>query len=250
VRYLEGGAGPPVLVLHGNGASAEAERALITSLAASHRVIAWDMPGHGDSGAVGRHLSIDDFADALAELIAQLGASGAAVIGFSIGGHIALSLASRYPQHVRACVLVETMFRTDDQWQKMWPMVEQTFSVVDPGDAALGQRLIRPTRDVIARMRLDRSKTGAHTMMSACWAIREFDMPAAVGRVVAPTLLLYGRSGPALPTLERFDVRPDFTRVILEDCGHFPSQDQPEAFVTAVLPHLRDQRTATLAPED
>jgi 3-oxoadipate enol-lactonase len=239
IRYLEQGSGSPVVILHGNGGSAESERNLISALSRQHRVIAWDMPGQGDSGPVDRDLGIDDLADVLAQLMDHLAAARAAIVGFSIGGHIALSLASRHSEQVSACVLVETMFRTEAEWQRVWPMVEETFAIVDPGDAFLSRRLENPASEIIHRMRLDRSKAGARMLMSAAWAIREFDMAAAVGRVAVPTLLVYGRSGPALSTAQRFDVRPDFGRVVLEDCGHFPSQDQPDEFVSAVLAHLR-----------
>lgn len=92
-----GGRGFPLLLLHGSGASKEAfTRQLNSSLAEHFRLIALDLPGHGDSSNAsdpGRGYSITGYADAVRDVLRQLGVKRAAVYGWSLGGHIAIELA-------------------------------------------------------------------------------------------------------------------------------------------------------------
>lgn len=105
---IERGAGAPIVLVHGVGASARSTFAAIsTTLSADHRVIAVDLPGSGQSGdlaAPAEGWSIDAVADALAEALAERGVRGALLVGHSLGAAIVARCASRHPE-LPSCVV-------------------------------------------------------------------------------------------------------------------------------------------------
>ncbi|MEM6354669.1 MAG: alpha/beta hydrolase [Pseudomonadota bacterium] len=101
--------GTPVLLLHGVGLRAEAWDGQLSALA-RHRVIAPDMPGHGESAALEGEPMLSRYSDRLASLVETLG-SPAVVIGHSMGAMIALDFASRFPDRCRGVAAVSAIFR-------------------------------------------------------------------------------------------------------------------------------------------
>src|SRR3954447_11481690 len=103
--YEEHGEGEPLVLLHGGLSSTEPFAAVVPALAATRRVIAVDLQGHGRTADVDRPFSIESMADDVAGLIEHLG-GGADVLGYSLGGQVALGLAIRHPERVRNLALV------------------------------------------------------------------------------------------------------------------------------------------------
>jgi pimeloyl-ACP methyl ester carboxylesterase len=100
---------PPVLLLHGWTVSADLNFfALYGELAARHRVIALDHRGHGRGLRPGTAFSLEDCADDCAALLDELGAGPAVVVGFSMGGAIAMLLHHRHPELVAGLVFCGT----------------------------------------------------------------------------------------------------------------------------------------------
>ena len=102
LAYWTKGKGAPVLLLHGNSAGKEVFASQMNFLAeAGYRAVAVDLPGHGESSDAAvpqRDYTITGYASVLHEAIAQLDLAGAVVIGWSLGGHIAIEMAGRgYP---------------------------------------------------------------------------------------------------------------------------------------------------------
>ena len=82
-------------------------------LAARHRVIAVDTRGFGESPLGDDGYAMDDLADDLAALLAELGIARAAVLGMSMGGYAALAFAVRHPARLAALVLCDTRAEAD-----------------------------------------------------------------------------------------------------------------------------------------
>jgi pimeloyl-ACP methyl ester carboxylesterase len=100
---------PPVLLLHGWTVSADLNFfALYGELAARHRVIALDHRGHGRGMRPRTAFSLEECADDAAALLDELGAGPAAVVGFSMGGAIAMLLHHRHPETVAGLVFCGT----------------------------------------------------------------------------------------------------------------------------------------------
>ena len=95
-----GGAGTPVLLIHGNSSCRQVfARQFRSDLAASVRLIAFDLPGHGESEDAPdptRTYSLPGLADCTAELLGRLGVKEAVVMGWSLGGHVAIEMLSRF----------------------------------------------------------------------------------------------------------------------------------------------------------
>jgi pimeloyl-ACP methyl ester carboxylesterase len=104
--YLEAGQGPPVVLLHGLGATNASLLTTLWDLAEDHRVIAPDLPGFGDSAKPLRAYHAAFFARWLEGFLDALGIERADVVGNSMGGRIALEIGLRAPERVGHLVLL------------------------------------------------------------------------------------------------------------------------------------------------
>jgi pimeloyl-ACP methyl ester carboxylesterase len=107
LSYSEGGAGAPMVLLHGLTSNKSAWLPLLPALAATHRVYAFDMRGHGKSGrAPDNHYRILDYARDVIAFLKHLGVP-VVLMGQSLGGLVALVTAAQYAEGVRALVLLD-----------------------------------------------------------------------------------------------------------------------------------------------
>lgn len=105
-RYFVGGEGPPLVVVHGLGGAAVNFTLLAPLLARRHRVLIPDLPGHGKTEPLERADDLTAYADHVAALAELEGMFPAPLIGYSMGGVIALRLAVSRPKSVTALALV------------------------------------------------------------------------------------------------------------------------------------------------
>jgi pimeloyl-ACP methyl ester carboxylesterase len=108
-----GGSGQPLVLLHGGVGAIEMFGEVLPLLAHGRQVIGVDLQAHGRTADVDRPLSYELMADDIGALIGQLGFKSADVMGYSLGGGVALQTAIRHPALVRKLVLVSTAFRRD-----------------------------------------------------------------------------------------------------------------------------------------
>ena len=99
------GSGPPLALIHGLGTNRAIWRMVIPSLADRHRVLAPDLPGFGESAPAGDGFELEAAADAVGDALASSSAEPVDLVGHSLGGAVALTLASRRPDAVRRLVL-------------------------------------------------------------------------------------------------------------------------------------------------
>src|SRR6202171_4380736 len=119
LAYQIFGAGSPLVLLHGGFGSVEMFGPNVGLLAARHRVIGVDLQSHGRSPAVDRPMRFETMADDIAALIADLKLERAAIMGFSLGGTVALRTAIQHPQLVERLVLVSTVFKRSGCYPEM-----------------------------------------------------------------------------------------------------------------------------------
>jgi len=117
--YQEFGKGKPLVLLHGGFGSVEMFGPNIQPLAASNRVIGVDLQSHGRSPAADRPMKFEAMADDIAALIKSLGLESAAIMGFSLGGAVALRTAIQHPDLVERLVLVSTVFKRQGWYPEM-----------------------------------------------------------------------------------------------------------------------------------
>jgi pimeloyl-ACP methyl ester carboxylesterase len=106
----EHGEGEPLVLLHGGIHAGEMFGAILPALSAGRRVITVDLQGHGHTADVDRPLSPELMADDIAALIEHLGLEQADVMGYSLGGGVALRTAIQHPERVRRLVVVSVPF--------------------------------------------------------------------------------------------------------------------------------------------
>lgn len=111
LAYQVFGMGAPLILLHGGFGSVEMFGPNVELLAAGHRVIGVDLQSHGRSPAADRPMRFETMADDIAALMRELKLERAAVMGFSLGGTVALRTAIQHPEMVERLVLVSTVFK-------------------------------------------------------------------------------------------------------------------------------------------
>jgi pimeloyl-ACP methyl ester carboxylesterase len=119
LAYQVFGQGEPLILLHGGFGSVEMFGPNVEALAAGRQVIGADLQSHGRTPAVDRPMRFETMADDIAALIRHLGLGKANVMGFSLGGGVALRLAIQHPDIVERLVLVSAPFKSDGWYPEM-----------------------------------------------------------------------------------------------------------------------------------
>jgi pimeloyl-ACP methyl ester carboxylesterase len=109
--YQVQGTGQPVIVLHGGFGNTELFMPDITALAKNNKVILVDLQGHGRTADIDRPIVPDSMANDIAALIKHLGLGKTHIIGYSLGGLVALRLAIQHPELLDKAVLVSCPFK-------------------------------------------------------------------------------------------------------------------------------------------
>lgn len=107
------GTGEPLILLHGGIGAIEMFAPILPALSAGRQVVAVDLQAHGRTKDVDRPMSYEAMADDIGGLIVNLGYKQADVMGYSLGGGVALQTAIRHPEVVRKLVLVSAPFKRD-----------------------------------------------------------------------------------------------------------------------------------------
>src|SRR3954453_835234 len=111
--YETHGTGRPLVLLHGGLGSGEMFGPVLSDFAADHQVILPDLQAHGRTADIERPLETSTMADDVAALIDHLGLGRVDVVGYSLGGGVAMQVAFRHPGKVRRLVATSAHIRTD-----------------------------------------------------------------------------------------------------------------------------------------
>jgi pimeloyl-ACP methyl ester carboxylesterase len=148
LRYAVGGAGPPLVLVHGLGGTIENWRALAPALAARHRVLVPDLPGHGRSSALSEAGNLDPLSHAALEMAEAEDLRNAVWVGHSLGGVVAVRAAVLRPDAVRGLVLAAAA--GIGSTSRAAQVTLAVLGTVRPG------RLVAPFRHELARSRVGR----------------------------------------------------------------------------------------------
>src|SRR2546429_2394695 len=159
MRYFIGGAGPPLLLVHGLGGAASNWTELAPLLARRHRLLVPDLPGHGGSSALPAVSGLEPYADRVALVAEREGMLPAPVVGHSLGGMVVLRLALRRPDAVSAVVLAAAAgLSVGNVWGRQLLSI---FAAVRPGRLAARYRSWGSRSPVLRRL-VFRVVSGAH----------------------------------------------------------------------------------------
>jgi pimeloyl-ACP methyl ester carboxylesterase len=255
--YSEEGKGPPLLLIHGFGASTFTWRFVAPELAKSHRVIAVDLKGFGQSDKPfdGRY-SVYDQAELLAQLIEDKDLRDLTLVGHSFGGGVALLLAleanRRLDGRITRLVLLDSIAFPQN--------IPVFFRLLDvPLVSQIGVRMVPPS--VQARVALqiayfDDSKidpeeielyaaplktaAGKHAIIHSARQIVPEDIAELSERyktIELPTLILWCDHDRIVPLEVGIKLRRTLTNSTLrlvEDCGHMPQEEQPASTLALI----------------
>lgn len=252
-RVLEGGSGDRVVVcLHGAGSRADRWRPQFPLLtAAGHHVYALDLPGHGLADKPrDAPYGAGWFAEVVESFIEDhLASTPVVLLGTSLGGHVASTLAARRPDLVRGVVLIGAVGLVARGPEDR----PATSPIVDPGPAGVRRKLEFLVHDpalvddawVAEEARINSSPGAAEALaeVAAYATSRQNDELAADGlrRSGVPTLLCWGEQDRWVPLalgVAAAEVLPGVELVTVPDAGHAPYFERPEAFWAVVEPFL------------
>jgi pimeloyl-ACP methyl ester carboxylesterase len=257
---MEAGAGEPVIMLHGLGATKASFLPTIGALAPAYRAIAVDLPGFGDSAKP--LLAAYDaayFADAVVALLDALELDRAHVIGNSMGGRVAIELGLRAPERVdRLGLLAPSLaWLRSRPWAPYLRWVPTQLGAIQPAPRALVERIVRrfiPGSDaewtsagIDEFMRSYLKPNGRAAFYAAARNIYLEEPYGPDGfwtrleSLHAPALFVWGRKDAIVPIAFARHVRevlPAATHLEL-DCGHVPQLERPRQTHDAIERFLR-----------
>lgn len=248
---LEGGAGPPLVLLHGPGEHAAKWLRLLPLLTPDHHAVAPDLPGHGASAAMDEPLDADRVVAWLGELVERTCPTPPVLVGQILGGAIAARFAAAHGERLRHLVLTDSLglapFQpapefggalgefvtrpTPETHERLWRLCAHDLEALR---SALG-----PLWEPFEAYNLDRARdaSGGPTRSAL---MELFGLPALPDDVLAairvPTTLIWGRHDLATPlsVAEAASGRYGWPLQVIDGAADDPPLEQPEAFAAAL----------------
>ncbi|MFJ9351681.1 3-oxoadipate enol-lactonase [Streptomyces sp. NPDC101237] len=233
---------PPLLLGPSLGTSYALWDAVAPELSARHRVVRWNLPGHGGAapGPVGAGASVGDLAGLVLALADSLGVERFGYAGVSLGGAVGLHLAVHHPDRLESLAVICSSAHFDGPrpWRERAARVrrEGVAWLADSADA----RWFTPGFDV-PRLVEDQRTADPQAYAACCDALAAFDLRDRLGEITVRTLLIAGRQDRATPPphlREIADAVPAATLVELPGAAHLAPAQCPDEVLAALRPHL------------
>lgn len=250
------------LLIHGWSSSWYAMSPLVGLLAQRFRVLAVDLPGYGQSPRLAERTTIPQYADLLAELIAQVSDGPAVLVGHSMGGMTSVTMALRHPALVERMVLLGPtitgkLSRYINAVVSPITLLERfglgsfIVSFVERGIVGLSDRIMRPasfaertdiTQNDYLRLREDARRPGQGKVRAECYyAMRANNLSGQLAKVDAPALVIWGAEDNTVPLRDAgvvADEWPNADLRILPKAGHWPQFEAPQTTRRLVAAYL------------
>jgi pimeloyl-ACP methyl ester carboxylesterase len=244
--YLEGGkaAGDPVVLVHGFGGDKDNWTLYAPYLTPHHRVICPDLPGFGENDrSVDRDYGMQAQAGRLCRFLDALGITRCHLAGNSMGGFVALRFALDYPQRLASLALLDNagvagtgssdLQRSIERGEN--PLELKTMAHVDRLLAFVYRRPPFMPRQ-FKKVLLDEALANAGVLDKVFWTLADEGIAGVLntrlGEVQAPTLIVWGRHDQLIDVSAVDELRlgiANSVAVILEDVGHVPMLEAPQA---------------------
>ncbi len=269
IHYRTAGSGPPLILIHGIGASLFAWRLVFDRFAQNYTVYALDLKGHGlsDKPSSGDY-SPFGMADLVAHFMDALGIDRANIIGLSMGGAVGAALAIRHPARVERLVLISAAGYALNY--HVMPLLVR-FAGTPLGSAVVAlvlrqRRMVAwylrncyydPDRmctpDVIDGYFLPLLTPGTEGIVPLL--ARDFGQTSLAHRlkeISAPTLVMWGQFDAVIPLHWGYRFQQDIANaelVVFPKCGHCPHEEEAEKFLEVVNGFLQRKDAARPVPE-
>ncbi|GHH95131.1 bifunctional 3-oxoadipate enol-lactonase/4-carboxymuconolactone decarboxylase PcaDC [Streptomyces capillispiralis] len=233
---------PPLLLGPSLGTSYALWDGVAPELSGAHRVVRWDLPGHGGSPAalIGAGATVGDLADLVLALADALGIERFAYAGVSLGGAVGLQLAVHHPQRVSSLAVICSSAHFDGSapWQERAALVRREGLAGLAGGADARWFTSGFTVPELVR---DHREADAEAYAACCDALAAFDLRERLAEITVPTLLVAGREDPATPPAhlrQIADAVPGAALVEIPGASHLAPAQCPEAVLTALRAHF------------
>ena len=245
------GHGAPLLLIHGFPLDHTMWQAQIERFSTSHRVIAVDLPGMGESSLPHREMTIKQYADELAAILEALEVhEPVTVCGLSMGGYIAWQFGKHHADRVRAFVLCDTKAAHDSEDIAM-TRIEMAEAVKQHGAEVIvdhlliklfaestfdeAPQIIEATRDVILRTQSEGIVAALHAMAARSNATY------LLSGINVPCLLVCGEQDTITPVGEMRQIAAalaDSELIVIPEAGHMAPLENPEVVNDAIASFL------------
>jgi pimeloyl-ACP methyl ester carboxylesterase len=261
IACLDGGRGDPVLLLHGFGADRYHWPRFARHLTGSHRVVAPDLPGFGESSRLaGARYDVDAQVARLVALLDTLGIGAAHLVGNSMGGHLAAALLRQCPDRVRSLALFDAAGvdpRVDTEFIAALRRGENLLLADSREDFRRLTAMMFVRQPFIPGRVLDH--LGAVAAARRAWNAAVFaqywdafdSLEHGPPLPVVPTLILWGREDRVLPVEDAESFRrllPHAAIRILDGAGHLPMLERPDEVARCYLAFLRESAVSPASP--
>lgn len=233
---------PPLLLIHGSGASGASWGPVVGALAGHHHVIRVDLPGCGQSPP-GPSYDVPEQAGRVAALLDDLGLRHVTLVGHSSGGYVATALAEQRPDLVGSLALISTGPSLDALLPQplilrallapplgplLWPV--RTDAMIRKGISATTARPVDIPGDVVADLRNITYRTFRKVLRRNGAYVAERSVPERLADLDVPVLVIFGAADPRWEpsSAHQYDVVPNARVEQLPGVGHLPMFEAPE----------------------
>jgi len=246
IHYVDVGAGPTVILLHGLADDVGVWGSVVPALAAKHRVIALDQVGFGRSDKPLLNYRVSTFVDFLDGFLNELKIKRASLVGNSLGGWVAADFALKHPDRIERLVLSDAagyaaLAKTMD------PRALNALRLASREDIRyLGPLTFRDKRfyedvDLAFKQRVTAGDSYTVSQLLDSMICGEDVLDGQLGAIEKPTLILWGRDDKLIPVsfAARFNKEINASQLrIIDGCGHMPHVECAEKFNHALLQFL------------
>lgn len=233
IRHLREGSGPPVLVLHGWGASIETVASIVHALRPLASVHALDLPGFGDSDPPPCPWGVEDYRRFVLRFIEQAGPQPPlALVGHSNGGRVAIALAAADRELVSRMILIDSAGIRGKRGISYYRKVGMA-KVGKHAAKRLGAPGRRLRELLVSRAASADYAAASPQMRPTLVRLVNSDLRELLPQISAPTLLIWGEHDTATPLADGQLMQrliPDAGLVVFEGAGHYSYLEQPRRF--------------------
>lgn len=233
---------PPLLLGPSLGTSTALWDKVAPELSVTHRVVRWDLPGHGGSpaGLIGPGATVADLAGLVLSLADSLGIDRFSYAGVSLGGAVGLHLAVHHPERVEALAVIcsSAHFNGSKPWEERAALVRAQ-GLAELAESADSRWFTNGF--TVPELVEDHRTADPDAYAACCDALAAFDVREELPRIGAPTLVVAGREDPATPPAhlrEIADAVPGAALVEVPSASHLAPAQCPEAVLTALRAHF------------
>ena len=237
---VHGDAGPVILLTHGYSATSQMWAGQVEMLARDHRLVVWDMRGHGQSDSpddpalYSERATVDD----MSALLDVVGVTSAIVGGLSLGGYMSLAFNRAHPDRVDALLIIDTGpgYKNDEAraaWNKTSLRTAERYETEGLDLLSSGSAERRTAKHTSAK--------GLALAARGMLTQRDSGVITSLPDIKVPAIVIVGSEDtPFLAASDYMATKiPGATKVVIDGAGHAANIDKPEAFNAARMEFLK-----------